>query len=29
MATIVGAEWYDWGMSNSNQDAEVFGKATN
>lgn len=26
---MVGEEWYDWGMSNSNQDAELFEKATN
>lgn len=24
---MVGGEWYDWGMSNSNQDAELFEKS--
>lgn len=29
IATIVGREWYDWRMSDYNQDAELFEKATN
>jgi hypothetical protein len=29
MVTMVGGEWYDWGMSDSNPDAELFEKATN